>query len=70
MFKFTTKDCVLKGITAQPIKLKYSVKNGESKNNSLLARFGKIISLRTSFKASAKGCRIPQKPVIFGPFRR
>jgi len=39
-------------------------------NKNLLDRLGKIISFTISFKASAKGCKIPQKPVIFGPFLR
>jgi hypothetical protein len=70
MFKFTIKDWVLKGITAHPIKLKYNVKNGAKRNKNLLARFGKIISLNINFRASAKGCNTPQKPVMLGPFRR
>jgi hypothetical protein len=70
IFKLTIKDFVLNGITAQPIKLKYNVKKGANKNKNLLARFGKIISLTINFKASANGCKTPQNPVIFGPFRR
>jgi hypothetical protein len=31
---------------------------------------GKIISLITNFKPSANGCKKPQTPTIFGPFRR
>jgi hypothetical protein len=31
---------------------------------------GKIISLTTNFKPSAKGCKKPQIPTTFGPFRR
>jgi hypothetical protein len=46
---------VLNGITAHPIKLKYNVKKGASTKRILLARFGNIISLAISFKASAKG---------------
>jgi hypothetical protein len=70
IFKLITKDLVLKGITAHPIKLKYSVKNGANKNKNLFARFGIIISLTINFRASANGCNTPQNPVIFGPFRR
>lgn len=70
IFKFITKDFVLKGITAQPIKLKYSVKKGAKRNKNLLALFGITISFTISFSASAKGWSTPQKPVIFGPLRR
>jgi len=34
-----------------------------------LALFGIIISLTTNFKASANGCKKPQIPTTFGPFR-
>ncbi len=61
---------MLNGIIAQPIKLKYKVKNGAKRNKNLLARFGIIISLTISFKASANGWSTPQKPVILGPFLR
>ncbi len=30
---------------------------------------GRVISLRNSFNASAKGCGIPARPTLFGPFR-
>lgn len=69
IFKLITKDFVLKGITAHPIKLKYNVKNGAKINKNLLERLGMIISFTISFKASAKGCKTPQNPVIFGPLR-
>ena len=61
---------MLKGITAHPIKLKKRVRNGANKKRNLLALFGKMTSLTISFKASAKGCKIPHMPVILGPFRR
>jgi hypothetical protein len=57
-------------MTAQLMKLKYKVKNGASKKSTLLALFGIITSFKISFSASAKGCKIPTNPVIFGPFRR
>jgi hypothetical protein len=65
-----TNDFVLKGITTQPIKLKYRVKKGAKTNKNLLALFGKTISLTINFKASANGCKVPQSPVTLGPFRR
>jgi len=69
LFKSKIRVCVSNGIANQPIKLKNNVKNGPKTNKNLFALVGIIISLMTSFKPSAKGCKIPQKPTILGPFR-
>ena len=52
------------------MKLKNKVKNGANTNKNLLDLLGKMISFTISFNASAKGCKIPQNPVILGPFLR
>lgn len=67
IFKLQTNDFVLKGITAQPTKLKKSVKNGANINKKWFALFGTTISLTINFKASANGWRTPQNPVMLGP---
>lgn len=50
------------------MKLLNNVKKGAKRNKSLFALFGKTISFTINFNASAKGCKIPQNPVILGPF--
>jgi hypothetical protein len=42
---------------------------GESTNKKLLDFMGIISSFMTNFKPSANGCKTPQKPTTFGPFR-
>ena len=61
---------ILKGITTQLIKLRNNVKNGAKKNKILCDFKGIIISLESSFKPSANGCKNPHNPTTLGPFRR
>lgn len=56
-------------MATHPIKLRNKVKLEPKINKNLLALLGIIISLIISFKPSANGCRNPQKPTTFGPFR-
>jgi hypothetical protein len=68
LFKLNNLVYKSKEITTQPTKLKNKVKNGPKINKKLFVFEGIISSLITNFKPSAKGCKKPQIPTIFGPF--
>ena len=55
------------GITAPVIREINIVKPGPKMNNNLSAPFGIKSSLKKNFPPSAKGCKSPQKPALFGP---
>ena len=55
------------GITAHPAKLKTIVIIGANKKTNLFDPLGIIFSLVSNFKASAKLCKSPKGPTIFGP---
>lgn len=57
------------GYTTQRIKGKLKDINGESRKGVKLDDVGVLISLVRSFKASAKGTRIPLKDGLLGPLR-
>lgn len=59
---------LLKGIANQAPKLKIKRTKGPPKKRTGEAFCGTGFSLSINFKASANGCKIPKKPVQFGPF--
>jgi len=59
---------LLNGITNQALKLKINKTKGPPKNKTDEAFCGTGFSFNMSFNASASGCKIPKKPVQFGPF--
>jgi hypothetical protein len=67
MSETTTKS--LKGIANQALKLKINKTRGPRKNKNAEAFSGTGFSLIISLSASAIGCKIPKKPVQFGPRR-
>jgi hypothetical protein len=54
----------MKTQTLSPIK---RVKLGANRNRTAFDLVGIIISFSSSFKPSAKACKIPQNPVTLGP---
>jgi hypothetical protein len=56
-------------MTNQALKLKINKIKGPPKKSTVEAFCGIGFSFITSFSASAKGCKIPKKPVQFGPLR-
>jgi hypothetical protein len=69
MFMSETTVTLLNGITNQALKLKINNIKGPPKNRTEEAFWGTGFSFSISFNASANGCKIPKKPVQFGPFR-
>ena len=67
MFKFERANPFPKGITTQPIKERANVKTGANIKIIKLELLGKIVSFKNNFNPSAKGCKIPKNPIIFGP---
>ena len=57
------------GITAQAVTARPKVIIGARVNSSRSAPVGKIVSLKTIFSASAKGCHRPNGPTTLGPLR-
>ena len=57
------------GITAHAASAGMMVMIGPRKNRPLLATVGTMISLVSSFSASAIGCSRPSGPIRFGPIR-
>jgi len=68
IFISATTTVLLNGITNQALRLKISKIRGPPKKSTDEAFCGTGFSFRINFKASAKGCKIPKKPVQFGPF--
>ena len=60
---------LLNGITNQALKLKINKISGPPKNKTEEAFCGTGFSFKINFKASARGCKTPKKPVQFGPLR-
>jgi hypothetical protein len=60
---------LLNGIANQAPRLKIKRTSGPPKKRTDEAFCGTGFSFSISFKASANGCKIPKKPVQFGPFR-
>jgi len=52
------------------VKLKLAAIIGDKINQRELDLDGKIISLKNNFIPSIRNCNSPQRPTIFGPFRR
>lgn len=59
----------LNGITDQLVKLTEATIKGASRKIKALDLLGIIISLSSNFKPSTKGCKRPQNPTTFGPWR-
>src|SRR3989344_6217742 len=57
------------GITAHAAIAGANVRIGANTNRNRLALVGTMISLSSSFNASAKGCHQPLGPTRFGPLR-
>jgi hypothetical protein len=68
MFMSETTVTLLNGITNQALRLKINNTKGPPKNKTDEAFWGTGFSFNMSFNASASGCKIPKKPVQFGPF--
>lgn len=58
------------GITPHPNRLITNVKIGEAINKNLFELLGITLSLMSSLKPSANGCKSPYRPTTFGPRRR
>ena len=67
MFASTTP--ASNGITAQTISATVKVMIGAIRNSPLLALVGMIVSLRKTFRPSAKLCSRPHGPTTLGPRR-
>lgn len=57
------------GIIDQLNQLNVNVNTGAAINKNKLDSPGTIVSLKINLKASAKGCKIPQRPTTLGPRR-
>ena len=57
------------GITAQATSARMKVIIGASRNTTLLAPVGMMVSLSSSFRPSANGCSRPNGPTTLGPWR-
>jgi hypothetical protein len=68
IFISATTTLLLKGITNQALKLKIKRIRGPPKKSTDEAFWGTGFSFKINFRASAKGCKIPKKPVQLGPF--
>ncbi len=64
----TTK-CALIGITAQPSSASEKVMTGASRNMTLFARVGMMVSFTMSLSPSAKAWNSPNGPTTLGPRR-
>ena len=68
MFISEITTLLLNGITNQALKLNINSIKGPPKKRIVEAFCGIGFSFITSFRASAKGCKIPKNPVQLGPF--